>query len=521
MLYWFYMGKEDVSMSEDLILELKGITKIFPGVKALNNVHFQLRRGEVHALMGENGAGKSTFIKVITGVHAAEEGSMYLNGQEVHFKGPKDASAAGIAAVYQHPTTYPELTVTENIFMGHEIKKHGMLQWKTMNAEARKLLDRLNANFKPTEEMGALSVAQQQMVEIAKALSTNAKIIILDEPTAALTANESEELYRIVDQLKAEGVSVIFISHRMEDMYRLAERVTVFRDSQYIGTYDVDKITTPELIKAMVGREISDMYPKPQVKIGEEIFRLEDFSRTGYFKNVSFNVHAGEIVGLTGLVGAGRTETIEALCGITKPDSGKVFMNGKEIHIKKPSDAMKEGIILLPEDRQKQGLILGWGLGDNVILPIQDELAKGPLKIKNEAKERELAKQYLEEVDTKAITTFDPASSLSGGNQQKVVVAKALAQKNMKLLIMDEPTKGVDVGAKAEIYAIMGELAKQGFGIILISSEMPEVLGMSDRIYTMCKGRITGCLDISEASQEMILELSMEKGKEDKKEAAK
>ncbi|MEE1114030.1 MAG: sugar ABC transporter ATP-binding protein [Eubacterium sp.] len=508
-------------MSEDLILELKGITKIFPGVKALNNVHFQLRRGEVHALMGENGAGKSTFIKVITGVHAAEEGSMYLNGQEVHFKGPKDASAAGIAAVYQHPTTYPELTVTENIFMGHEIKKHGMLQWKTMNAEARKLLDRLNANFKPTEEMGALSVAQQQMVEIAKALSTNAKIIILDEPTAALTANESEELYRIVDQLKAEGVSVIFISHRMEDMYRLAERVTVFRDSQYIGTYDVDKITTPELIKAMVGREISDMYPKPQVKIGEEIFRLEDFSRTGYFKNVSFNVHAGEIVGLTGLVGAGRTETIEALCGITKPDSGKVFMNGKEIHIKKPSDAMKEGIILLPEDRQKQGLILGWGLGDNVILPIQDELAKGPLKIKNEAKERELAKQYLEEVDTKAITTFDPASSLSGGNQQKVVVAKALAQKNMKLLIMDEPTKGVDVGAKAEIYAIMGELAKQGFGIILISSEMPEVLGMSDRIYTMCKGRITGCLDISEASQEMILELSMEKGKEDKKEAAK
>lgn len=446
---------------------------------------------------------------------------MYLNGQEVHFKGPKDASAAGIAAVYQHPTTYPELTVTENIFMGHEIKKHGMLQWKTMNAEARKLLDRLNANFKPTEEMGALSVAQQQMVEIAKALSTNAKIIILDEPTAALTANESEELYRIVDQLKAEGVSVIFISHRMEDMYRLAERVTVFRDSQYIGTYDVDKITTPELIKAMVGREISDMYPKPQVKIGEEIFRLEDFSRTGYFKNVSFNVHAGEIVGLTGLVGAGRTETIEALCGITKPDSGKVFMNGKEIHIKKPSDAMKEGIILLPEDRQKQGLILGWGLGDNVILPIQDELAKGPLKIKNEAKERELAKQYLEEVDTKAITTFDPASSLSGGNQQKVVVAKALAQKNMKLLIMDEPTKGVDVGAKAEIYAIMGELAKQGFGIILISSEMPEVLGMSDRIYMMCKGRITGCLDISEASQEMILELSMEKGKEDKKEAAK
>ncbi len=505
-------------MSDDLILELKGITKIFPGVKALNNVHFQLRRGEIHALMGENGAGKSTFIKVITGVHAAEEGQMFLNGQEVHFKGPKDALEAGIAAVYQHPTTYPTLTVTENIFMGHEFKKNGLLQWRSMNQEAKKLLDRLDADFKPTEEMGALSVAQQQMVEIAKALSTNAKIIILDEPTAALTANESEKLYRIVDQLKAEGVSIIFISHRMEDMYRLAERVTVFRDSQYIGTYDVDKITTPDLIKAMVGREITDMYPKPKVEIGKEIFRIEDFSRTGYFQDVAMTVKSGEIVGLTGLVGAGRTETFESVCGITKPNSGKVFVEGKEVHIKQPKDAMDAGIILLPEDRQKQGLILKWGLGENVILPIQDKLAKGPFKIKNEAKERELSKKYLEDVDTKAVTIFDPGSSLSGGNQQKVVVAKALAQDNMKILIMDEPTKGVDVGAKAEIYAIMGDLAKQGFGIILISSEMPEILGMSDRIYTMCKGRITGCLNIEEATQEALLELSMEQG--NKKEAA-
>ena len=497
-------------MAEDLILELRGITKIFPGVKALDNVHFQLRRGEVHALMGENGAGKSTFIKVITGVHAAEEGQMFLNGQEVHFKGPRDAQIAGIAAVYQHPTTYPELTVTENIFMGHEVMSGKFLNWRAMNQEAKKLLQRLNANFAPTEEMGALTIAQQQMVEIAKALSTGAKIIILDEPTAALTANESNELYRIVDQLKAEGVSVIFISHRMEDMYRLAERVTVFRDSKYIGTYDVDKITTADLIKAMVGREISDMYPKPEVKIGEEIFKVEGMSRTGYFKDVTFNVHAGEIVGLTGLVGAGRTETIQCVCGIEKSDAGKVFLNGKEVKINKPMDAMKAGIILLPEDRQKQGLILKWGLGENVILPIQDELAKGPFKVKNEKAERKLAKERLEEVDTKAVTIFDPASSLSGGNQQKVVVAKALAQTNMKILIMDEPTKGVDVGAKAEIYAIMGELALQGYGIVLISSEMPEILGMSDRIYTMCKGRITGCLDIKDATQEKLLELSME-----------
>lgn len=495
-------------MSEDLILELKGITKIFPGVKALNNVQFQLRRGEVHALMGENGAGKSTFIKVITGVHAAEEGHMYLNGQEVHFKGTQDAQAAGIAAVYQIPTSYPELTVTENIFIGHEIIKNGMIQWNEMNKEAEKLLSRLHATFKVTEEVGALTIAQQQMVEIAKALSTNAKIILLDEPTAALTANESEELYTIVDELHAQGVSIIFISHRMEDMYRLAQRVTVFRDSQYVGTYDVDEITEPELIKAMVGREITDMYPKPQVTIGKELFRLENLSRTGYFKNVSLNVHAGEIIGLTGLVGAGRTETFQCVCGIEKAESGKIVLEGKELKIRNPRDAMKAGLILLPEDRRRQGLIMSWGLGDNVTLPIQDELAKGFFN--DVQKERELSKQYLEDVDTKAVSIFDKASTLSGGNQQKVVVAKALAQKNMKIVIMDEPTKGVDVGAKAEIYAIMGDLAKKGYGIILISSDMPEVLGMSDRIYVMCKGRVTGCLDIKEATQEKILELAME-----------
>ncbi|MCR5746995.1 MAG: sugar ABC transporter ATP-binding protein [Lachnospiraceae bacterium] len=499
-----------MNVADDLILELKGITKIFPGVKALNNVQFQLRRGEVHALMGENGAGKSTFIKVITGVHNAEEGHMYLNGQEVHFKGPLDAQEAGIAAVYQHPTSYPELSVTENIFMGHETVKGGMIQWKEMNEKAQQLLDSLDADFKATDEVGALSVAQQQMTEIAKALSSNAQIFILDEPTAALTANESEKLYGIVDKLREEGKSVIFISHRFEDMYRLASRVTVFRDSQYIGTYDVNGISNADLIKAMVGREITDMYPKEDLKLGEEIFRVEGMSRTGFFKDVSFNVKAGEIIGLTGLVGAGRTETIESICGITKPDAGKVFLEGKELNIKAPIDAMKAGIILLPEDRQKQGLILSWGLGRNVTLPIQDELAKNGFN--DEVKERELSKKHLEEVDTKAVTIFQPASSLSGGNQQKVVVAKALAQSNMKVVIMDEPTKGIDVGAKKEIYEIMGQLAKKGFGIIMISSEMPEIIGMSDRVYVMRNGRVSGCLNRSEVTQERILELSMEQG---------
>lgn len=498
-------------MSE-YVLELKGITKIFPGVKALDNVQFQLKPGEVHALMGENGAGKSTFIKVITGVHKAEEGDMYLFGKKVDFKGPKDAQQAGIAAVYQHPTSYPDLTVTENIFMNHEIKKRGIIQWKQMNREAQEYLNQLDADFKSTVEMGALSVAQQQMVEIAKAISTHAKIIILDEPTAALTANESEKLYRIVEKLRDEGVSIIFISHRFEDMYRLATRVTVFRDSQYIGTYDVDSITNAELIKHMVGREINDLFPKPEIALGEEMLRIENFSKIGYFKDIDLKVKAGEIVGLTGLVGAGRTEVMESLCGITKPDTGKVFLEGKEISIKNPTDAMNNGIVLLPEDRQKTGLILSWGLGRNVTLPIMNTLTtKGFI---NEKDENSLAKKFLEDVDTKAVTIFDTANSLSGGNQQKVVVAKALAQDNMKIIIMDEPTKGVDVGAKAEIYQIMGELALKGFAIIMISSEMPEILGMCDRIYVMSNGRITGEISRQEATQEMILKFAMGKGGE-------
>ncbi|MCR5791775.1 MAG: sugar ABC transporter ATP-binding protein [Lachnospiraceae bacterium] len=494
-------------MSE-YILELQGITKIFPGVKALDNVHFQLKRGEVHALMGENGAGKSTFIKVITGVHKPEFGKMFLEGKEVKFKTPKDAQESGIAAVYQHPTSYPHLSVAENIFKGHEPMKGPMIDWKKMNRDADALLQQLNADFKSVAEMGTLSVAQQQMVEIAKALSTNARIIILDEPTASLTKRESEELYKIVDKLKESGVSVIFISHRFEDMYRLASRVTVFRDSQYIGTYNVDEITNNDLIKAMVGREIKDLYPKPEVEIGPELLRVEGLSRTGYFKDISFNVRAGEIVGFTGLVGAGRTEVMESICGITKADAGKVFLEGKELKAKSPQDASKNGIILLPEDRQKQGLIMDWSLGRNVTLPVIGKYAK--YGFNNEEAEREVSKELLESVDTKAVSIFDKVNTLSGGNQQKVVVAKALAQ-DIKVVIMDEPTKGVDVGAKAEIYQIMGELAKQGYAVIMVSSEMPEILGMSDRIIVMCNGKMTGELLCHEASQEGILELAMEK----------
>ena len=494
-------------MSET-ILELRDITKIFPGVRALDKVQFTLKKGEIHALMGENGAGKSTFIKVITGVHQAEEGEMLLDGQVVQFKGTRDAQKAGIAAIYQHVTAYPHLSVAENIFMGHHKKKFGLVQWRQMYAEANKLLGELNADFDSRTLMGNLSVAQQQMVEIAKALSMNARILIMDEPTAALTKRESEELYRITRKLRDEGVSIIFISHRFEDMSALATRVTVFRDAKYIGTYDVDGITNAALITAMVGREIKELFPKPQVELGEEVLRVENLSRTGFFKDVSFHVRKGEILGLTGLVGARRTEVVQTIFGVEKMTSGTVYLDGKPIKIHNPTEAINRGIGLLPENRQTEGLILDWGIGRNITLP---ELKSYVNKLfLDEKKERSTSKELAERVDTKAVTVFDKASSLSGGNQQKVVVAKALGS-DFKVLILDEPTKGVDVGAKAAIYEIMGELAQQGYAIIMISSEMPEILGMCDRIVVMCEGRVTGELQREEATQEKILALAMTK----------
>ena len=493
-------------MSE-YVLELKGITKIFPGVKALNNVQFQLKPGEVHALMGENGAGKSTFIKVITGVHKAEEGEMYLFGEKVDFKGPKDAQEAGIAAVYQHPTSYPHLTVAENIFMGHEIKKNHMIQWKAMNEEANKLLKQLNADFDSTAEMGTLSVAQQQMVEIAKALSTNAKIVILDEPTASLTKRESEELYRIVDQLREKGVSIIFITHRFEDMYELATRVTVFRDSTYVGSWDVDKITNADLVKAMVGRELNSMYPEKTAKIGDVVLEVDNISKEGYFKNISFNVRKGEILALTGLVGAGRTEVCQTIYGIMHPDSGEIRLEGKKVDIKSPIDALNLGIGLLPENRQTQGLVNELPIYQNVSSASMKQFVKGGQM--DVDKEMENAIALCKKIQLKANDITAPPSSLSGGNQQKVVVAKMLSS-DQKVLIMDEPTKGIDVGAKYSIYEIMNSLACKGYGIIMVSSEMPEVLGVADRVVVMKSGRVTGEFgDMETVTQEMLLEASL------------
>lgn len=494
-------------MSE-YVLELRGITKIFPGVKALDHVQFQLQPGEIHALMGENGAGKSTFIKIITGVHAPEEGEIFFNGQKIELKSPLDAQKLGIAAIYQHVTCYPDLSVTENIFMGHEKVQKGTnrILWNQMHAEARALLQELGAAFDPKTLMGTLSIAQQQIVEIAKALSTHAKIIIMDEPTAALTKRESEELYKITEKLRDNGTSIIFISHRFEDMYRLASKVTVFRDAKYIGTWGVREISNEELIVAMVGREITQLFPKKPSQIGAELLRVEGLGQTGAFADVSFSLRKGEILGLTGLVGAGRSEVCQAIFGIMPYDSGKIYLEEKEVRIDSPQEAMNHGIGYLPEDRQKQGLVLQWGIGRNITLSTMKKFS--PRGWLNDSREADAAKALSEKVGVKANSIFDLASSLSGGNQQKVIVAKLLSA-DLKIIILDEPTKGVDVGAKSAIHEIMSDMACQGYGIIMVSSEMPEVLGMSDRIVVMREGRVTAVLDRKDATQETILEAAM------------
>jgi rhamnose transport system ATP-binding protein len=504
-------AKRGVPMPE-YILEISNITKIFPGVKALDSVGFNLKRGEIHALMGENGAGKSTLIKVLTGVHQPDGGTILLDGVEVAMTDPLVAQRHGIAAIYQHLAAYPDLTVAENIFMGHEkLGKLKNIQWKKVNDEARRLLESLGASIPPTERMGMLSVAQQQLVEIAKALSQNMRILIMDEPTAALSRRESEELYTIAARLRARGVSIILISHRFEDMYRLADRVTVFRDAQYIGTWPVDNISPGDLVRHMVGRSIDQFFPKKTSPIGKELLRVENLSRTGYFADVGFTLHAGEILGLTGLVGAGRTEVVEAICGVTRPSAGRVYLEGKKIDMASPHAALKSGIGLLPEDRQKQGLILSWSVGKNITLPSIARFARrGIIRQKRERAEGD---KYRELLKIRAASIDETADALSGGNQQKVVVGKLLSG-NSRILILDEPTKGVDVGSKSQIYEIMCALTDQGYGILLISSELPEVVNMADNIVVMREGRVSAIIPREEATQENVLQAGIPLGKQ-------
>lgn len=494
-------------MSE-YILELDHISKSFPGVKALDDVHFKLEKGQIHALMGENGAGKSTFIKIITGVYQPDAGEIKINGKPALIRNPIDSQKQGIAAIYQHVTCFPDLSVTENIFIGHEKinRLSRKIDWKTLHGKAGEWLEKLDADFSPQTVMGTLSVAQQQIVEIAKALSADARILIMDEPTAPLSKRETEDLYRTVENLRSHGVSIIFISHRLEDMYRLASSVTVLRDGRYIGTWGLDEISQDDIVKAMVGREITQFFPPRHAKVGAEVLRAEKLSRTGFFKDVSFSVHKGEIVGLTGLVGAGRTEVCEAIYGVNPPDSGSIYIEGKKVQNRHASNAIKEGIGYLPEDRLKQGLVLDWQLSRNITLASLKSFSERGFM--NDKKEREVAKTLGEKLEIKVTSVYDKVATLSGGNQQKVIVAKLLTG-DMKVIILDEPTKGVDVGAKTAIYKIMNDLAEEGYGILMVSSEMPEVLGMCDRVVVMREGRVSAVLDAKKTTQQEILEASM------------
>ncbi len=491
----------------EYIVEMKDITKRFQGTCALDNISFSLQKGEVHALMGENGAGKSTFIKVMTGVYIPEQGEMYHKGERVFFHQPRDAQKRGIAAIYQHATSYPHMSVTENIFLGHELRySSGRLNWKEMKRRSEELLLRLGANFHENALMGSLRVAQQQIVEIAKALSMDIEVLIMDEPTAALSQRESEELYRVVDQLKEEGYSIILISHRFEDMYRLASRVTVLRDAHYIGTWNIEELSQEELIVAMVGRKVDSLFPKESVPFGAEVLRVENLSREGAFSGISFSIRRGEILVITGLVGSGRTELCESIFGLEPADQGSLVFMGNPVSLTSPKKAMQLGIGLLPEDRQKQGLVLDWSIAWNITLSeIFHIHNRGVI---NQERENSIAQGLYDRVGVKAQSIHAPASSLSGGNQQKVVFAKLLTS-DLKLLILDEPTKGIDVGSKSDIYHIIGELAKAGIAVIMVSSEMPEVLGLADTIVVLKEGTMSASMNIGEASQEKILAAAM------------
>ena len=494
-------------------LEMRGVCKSFPGVKALDHAQLQLRPGTVHALMGENGAGKSTLMKCMFGIYKMDEGEIFYEGKKVEIHDPMEALKMGIAMVHQELQPIPARTIGENIFLGrYPIKKLlgfiPVVDHKKMYEDTRLLLKKVRMDFDPRQKLGELSVSQMQSVEIAKAVSANCKVLILDEPTSSLTQNEVEALFRIVEDLKRDGVAIVYISHKMDEILRISDEVTIMRDGKYIGTWPAKELTTDAIITRMVGRELTNLYPQRNNKPGEEVFRVEDFTsiHPRSFRNVSFTLRKGEILGVGGLVGAQRTELMEGIFGLRAHTSGKVWIKGEEVNIKQPRDAIQKSVALLTEDRRATGIMGVLSVADNISIASLDALRKGPIMLDNK-KILDLVATNKEKMAIKVPSPKTQIKSLSGGNQQKVLIARWLAN-NPDVLILDEPTRGIDVGAKYEIYCIIAELANQRMRIIMISSQMSEIIGMSNRVMVMCDGRITGFIDGKDATQENIMALA-------------
>jgi ribose transport system ATP-binding protein len=501
---------EESNLIEGDLLRLEDISKSFPGVRALHGVHLEVCRGEVHALLGENGAGKSTLMKILSGAYARDSGRILWDGREVEIRSPREAQALGIGIIYQEFNLVPQLSIAENVFMGRELFKNkalDILDWPAMYRRTGELLAEVHLNLDPRRPVKGLGVAHQQMVEIAKALSLDAKLLIMDEPTSALTDTEIHQLFDVIRKLKSRGVAVIFISHHLDEVFEICDRGTVLRDGEFIKTVDLKSATPDELIQLMVGRSLDQQFPKVAARRGREALRVEGMTLAGQIEDVSFSAYTGEILGLAGLIGAGRSELIKTIFGADKADRGRVFVFGKEVHIRSPKAAVRAGMGLLPEDRKQEGLVLLLSVMENVSLASLDRLRDriGLLRLKDE---RRVARSFVDRLRILTPSLEQPVQFLSGGNQQKVVLAKWLASQS-KILIFDEPTRGIDVGAKVEVYNLMNSLVENDVAVIMVSSEMPELLGMSDRILVMHEGRLTAEFPRAEATQEKVLAAAM------------
>jgi ribose transport system ATP-binding protein len=496
-------------MNDQTILYMEEISKHFPGVQALDKVNFELRRGEVHVLVGENGAGKSTLIKILGGIYQPDNGRIFIRDKEVQIHNPDGAHKLGIAIVYQELALVPLLSVEENVYLGREPSFMGFINKKTLYSNISSLLKEIHLNIDQKVRVNSFGIAICQMIEIAKALSSNADILIMDEPTSALNGNEVEELFSLIRRLKANGVSIIYISHRLEEVKKIGDRITILRDGKYITTIDVKEAAIEKLIRLITGRDLKQKFPSRSHKYGSEKLKIESLSRGKVLDNINFSVKAGEVLGIAGLVGSGRTELARTIFGIDQKNKGKIYIEGEEVKIDNPYDAVKLGIGFIPEDRKEQGLILNMSIESNVILPSIDKFIKGGLIDKR--KQSNIALQYVSLLNIKISSIIQMVRMLSGGNQQKVVIAKWLCAET-RILIFDEPTRGIDVGAKVEVYKIINQLVEEGKAIIIISSELPEILGISDRILVMHQGKITGEFLRDEATQEKIMACAYGRG---------